>query len=207
ASLSGLSALNRSMSPNAGDWLNEASSRKAWVMAEVSFMFLSPARVGQSHMTGKRQVRSPYLLRGRRRDYTNIGDSRSRFRYKGRSSKFRESSVLSLSFPSPRRSLSRCSRGEYFTLFKSVTFGNCPHRLWSSRARKDRRVFSEGGGSGILRLGGHKCPWHRHRPCLTGMRLFETLEPPCLRGAGGNARSPLFSRYSKRYRTVTAASF
>ncbi len=37
-------ALNRSTSPNAGDWLNAASSRKALVMLEVSFMFLSPAR-------------------------------------------------------------------------------------------------------------------------------------------------------------------
>src|SRR5262245_16433395 len=67
-----------------------------------------------------------------------------------------------------------------------------------------RRFFSEGGGSGILRLGRHKCTWHRHRTGLTGERLFETFETPRARfpprkptaaGAiGGVSGSPTMTR-------------
>src|SRR5438309_242920 len=46
------------MSPNAGGWLNEASSRKPLVMGKVSFMFLPPAR-GRGEERGRRRMRNP----------------------------------------------------------------------------------------------------------------------------------------------------
>ena len=54
--------------------------------------------------------------------------------------------MLSLSFPSLRRSLSRCSRGAiggaYFSLIKNVTFGNRPYRWW---LLSERDFFRDGG--------------------------------------------------------------
>src|SRR4029434_6085521 len=96
-----------------------------------------------------------------------------------------ESSVLSLSFPSPRRSLSRCSGGQrggaYFSLIKSVTFGNRPYRWWLL----SERVFFEGGVPAKVRLKGQECRCHRHRTGLTRVRLFETA---CLREAEAASR-------------------
>ena len=183
-----------------------------------SFASLSPLhREGERRGEGASKARatpSPHLSPRsgeEERDYTDNVDIERRFRYKGRSPKSWEASVLSLPFPSPRRPPSRSGRGEtggaYFSVDESVTFGNHPTAGGRRGVASTGVIFGKGGGLWIRGQRGRKCRWHRHPSRPPGSGLVWTLWTPWLREGeaaslrlrrgmrGVKARLPIFSYY------------